>query len=143
VRRDTGFTGYFARNGPTRDFPAAAGTFSPVNPEDAIVYVIPSTLLAAPARNNSALSPLTDPQRVTSPEKPTTQRTSMDERRRSIVDADGTSWEVREIRNHDYDRRGGHSLVFESSNAVRRVRSYPSDWYDLAKEELFAISMRR
>lgn len=38
-----------------------------------------------------------------------------------------------------YDRRGP-TLVFESENIVRRVRSYPSNWRELPDMELFALS---
>jgi hypothetical protein len=32
------------------------------------------------------------------------------------------------------------SLVFESAQAMRRVRSFPSAWRDLTDEDLFALS---
>ena len=63
-----------------------------------------------------------------------------DGRRRLVSDDDGTVWEVREIQNPVYDRRGGCSLIFESSSVVRRVRNYPSGWYDLPNRDLLAIS---
>lgn len=63
-------------------------------------------------------------------------------RRRFVTDGEGTVWEVREIDNPDYDRRSGHSLIFESSSVVRRVRNYPANWYDLANADLLAVSAK-
>jgi hypothetical protein len=63
-------------------------------------------------------------------------------RRRVVNDGNGTVWEVREIANPDYDRRGGNSLIFESSSVVRRVRSYPHNWYELPNPDLLAVSAK-
>jgi hypothetical protein len=62
------------------------------------------------------------------------------ERRRTFTDEEGVFWEVREIRNPDYDRRAGKSLVFESPHGFRRVRNYPEDWRDRTEAELSAMS---
>lgn len=50
----------------------------------------------------------------------------------------GEDWLVYELLM-PYDRRGP-TLVFESENIVRRVRSYPPNWRDLPDLELFALS---
>src|SRR3954465_3268996 len=49
----------------------------------------------------------------------------LDERRRQIQESKGRNWEVREVPNGDYDRRGGTSLIFESTDIIRRVRNFP------------------
>ena len=54
---------------------------------------------------------------------------------RSVVDAEGTFWQVCEV-EYALDRRTGRSLVFESDVSVRRVRNYPESWYDLPDEDL-------
>jgi hypothetical protein len=62
------------------------------------------------------------------------------EKWRTFNDADGTTWEVREIQNPDYDRRSGTSLIFESIGAVRRVRNFPANWFELPERELADLS---
>ena len=59
---------------------------------------------------------------------------------RSFVDADGGRWRVFEQAFNDYDRRSGMSLIFSSDAAVRRVRDYPADWFDLDDAQLAALS---
>jgi hypothetical protein len=54
---------------------------------------------------------------------------------RSVVDAEGTFWQVCEV-EFALDRRTGRSLVFESEGSVRRVRHYPDTWHELPDEEL-------
>ena len=61
---------------------------------------------------------------------------------RRAFSVDGVAWTVRLVARH-YDRRSGPDLVFESADVVRRVRSYPADWFTLSDEALFAISHRR
>ena len=61
---------------------------------------------------------------------------------RSFLDADGAHWLVYEQAFSDYDRRSGMSLIFSSDAAVRRVRDYPANWFDLADEELAALSWK-
>ena len=51
-------------------------------------------------------------------------------------------WHVAEQPFSEYDRRSGSSLIFSSELAVRRVRSYPSNWYSLSDSELVALSWR-
>ena len=62
---------------------------------------------------------------------------------RSYVDAEGTCWEVREMKSADYDRRAGTSLIFESIGAIRRVRNFPASWTTLSDAELEALSYQR
>jgi hypothetical protein len=71
-----------------------------------------------------------------SPERPL----KSDERRRTFTDDEGTYWDVREVKNPDYDRRGGTSLVFESIHAFRRVRNFPADWFERSERELQELS---
>ena len=88
---------------------------------------------------SSAVTPhLTGVNYRKSPERPI----QVGENRRTFTSADGTFWEVREVKNPDYDRRGGSSLIFESLSAVRRVRNYPADWITLSEEALDALSER-
>lgn len=42
-----------------------------------------------------------------------------------------------------YDRRSRPSLVFVSDVAMRRVRDYPVQWWELADDALMAVSWRR
>jgi hypothetical protein len=37
----------------------------------------------------------------------------------------------------------GPALVFESDQAVRRVRQYPANWRELSDEKLYALSWSR
>jgi hypothetical protein len=53
---------------------------------------------------------------------------------------DGELWLVYELPPSPFDRRMTASLVFESAQAMRRVRSFPSAWRDLTDEDLFALS---
>lgn len=59
---------------------------------------------------------------------------------RSVVDADGATWLVQEVRHWGYDRRASSSLVFTGDDAMRRVRNYPSNWIQLSDGDLIAIS---
>ncbi|MEO8619531.1 MAG: hypothetical protein ABI625_00620 [bacterium] len=61
---------------------------------------------------------------------------------RSFLDSDGSHWLVYEQPFADYDRRSGMSLIFSSEAAVRRVRDYPADWFNLSDEELVALSWK-
>lgn len=63
------------------------------------------------------------------------------ERRRTFIDLEGVQWDVYEIRNPDYDRRSGQSLIFESVGAMRRVRNYPADWMQRSTDELIRLSV--
>jgi hypothetical protein len=65
-----------------------------------------------------------------------------EEREREFVDADGTQWRVKETPFSHYDRRRGRSLIFWSDGAVRRVRDYPTDWYELSDGELALLSWK-
>jgi hypothetical protein len=64
------------------------------------------------------------------------------ERHRTFTDRDGTFWDVKEVANPDYDRRSGSSLIFESINAVRRVRNFPANWVKLSDADLDDLSRR-
>jgi hypothetical protein len=57
-----------------------------------------------------------------------------------LVVGDGIEWSVYELPPMAYDRRGSASLVFESADAFRRVRTFPIDWQTLDDAELYAVS---
>lgn len=59
---------------------------------------------------------------------------------RSVVDSDGGTWTVQEVRDWGYDRRASSSLVFTGDDAMRRVRNYPPNWIELSDAELIALS---
>lgn len=59
---------------------------------------------------------------------------------RTVV-SDGVEWRVFELPPGVYDRRGSASLVFESSDAFRRVRDFPANWRVLDDERLYAVSL--
>ena len=52
--------------------------------------------------------------------------------------ADDDLWVVREV-VPSYDRRGSH-LIFESATALRRVRTFPENWFELDDATLYALS---
>jgi len=60
---------------------------------------------------------------------------------RFITGADNRRWTVREMTSNQYDRRDARDLVFMARDIVRRVRSYPRDWYLLDDERLYALSL--
>ena len=96
-------------------------------------------MLRASSRNPS--SPQT-PKRVNyrkSPERPVRS----DEPRRTFTDEEGIYWDVREVKNPEYDRRGGTSLLFDSVHAFRRVRDFPANWATLSEAELAELSRRK
>ena len=64
------------------------------------------------------------------------------EREREFVDVDGTRWRVKEMAFSLYDRRRGASLIFWSDGAVRRVRDYPDNWYELSEDDLARLSWK-
>lgn len=61
---------------------------------------------------------------------------------RAFLDAEGAQWRVFEQAFADYDRRSGMSLIFSSDSAVRRVRDYPADWFDLSDDDLATLSWK-
>ena len=71
------------------------------------------------------------------------QRTQATSLTRVIVGGDGRTWLVRQTPPSPYDRRGAPTLVFLTDDVMRRVRDYPSNWFELSDTELFALSMRR
>lgn len=67
---------------------------------------------------------------------------------RYLSSSDHRRWTVREIASNRYDRRDARSgeardLAFIAPDIVRRIRHYPSDWYMLDDEALYALSLRR
>jgi hypothetical protein len=61
---------------------------------------------------------------------------------RVIIDSSSRRWAV-----YEFPANGAPgdrpSLVFESRDAVRRVRDFPADWRWFSDEELHALSWRR
>jgi hypothetical protein len=55
--------------------------------------------------------------------------------------ADGYRWAVYEVAAPQFDRRGGTHLVFDGELIMRRVRVYPTGWFELPDEELYALSL--
>lgn len=64
---------------------------------------------------------------------------------RILVTGDGRHWVVREMPSSSAERRGSGpgSLLFISERAIRRVRDYPTDWFDRSDDDLIAVSMHR
>jgi hypothetical protein len=60
---------------------------------------------------------------------------------RQFTDSEGRFWEVHEERAGSFDRRGP-SLIFETDNIIRRVRNYPSDWFQWDEAHLEELSKR-
>lgn len=65
------------------------------------------------------------------------------DRVRVIRDGEYREWTVREVQPTVYDRRHGNSLVFINADVMRRVRSYPANWYELSDQDLYAVSLGR
>jgi hypothetical protein len=53
---------------------------------------------------------------------------------------EGIPWLVYELAPAPFDRRNTTSLVFETENTVRRVRTFPAGWRDLSDDALVALS---
>ncbi len=61
--------------------------------------------------------------------------------RRSYVDRDGLTWEVREVEGSEVPgARGSYCLVFESPVVIRRVWDVPPNWRALSADELSDLS---
>lgn len=57
-----------------------------------------------------------------------------------LLVADGLRWVVREVSAPQFDRRAGTHLVFDGELVMRRLRTFPPDWYSLSDAELYALS---
>lgn len=53
---------------------------------------------------------------------------------------DWVPWLVYELPPDAFDRRSTPSLIFESDEVMRRVRSYPENWRELSDAELIELS---
>jgi hypothetical protein len=73
---------------------------------------------------------------------PPRPRRQDDLRRRYFHDAEGQDWEVSEASLPAYDRRSGSCLIFESRDVIRRVRNFPSNWFELSERELRDLSLK-
>lgn len=62
---------------------------------------------------------------------------------RTLSDADGRVWIVTEMRLPIHDHSGRASLVFSTDDAVRRVRTFPREWFELLDDDLLALSRGR
>jgi hypothetical protein len=96
----------------------------------------PKRFPAVPDSDVRALDPVT--QRRTPPRP----RRQDELRRRYFRGANGEDWEVFEAPLPAYDRRSGFCLIFESRDIIRRVRNYPSNWYDLSEGALRELSSK-
>jgi hypothetical protein len=63
--------------------------------------------------------------------------------RRYFRDETGGEWEVREVALPAYDRRSGSCLIFESRDVIRRVRTFPPNWFELSERDLRDLSGKR
>ncbi len=58
-----------------------------------------------------------------------------------FVDSLGTDWRIYEVASANVPApRGSNCLIFESTQAVRRVWNYPVNWQKLSSAELTALS---
>jgi hypothetical protein len=58
-----------------------------------------------------------------------------------FVDSVGTDWRIYEVASANVPApRGRNCLIFESTQAVRRVWNYPNNWHNLTSDELSALS---
>lgn len=73
---------------------------------------------------------------------PRTADTNRPVRSRRVLGNDGREWRVREVSYPLYDRRTSACLIFDTTDAARRVRDYPANWFELADEELFELSLK-
>lgn len=72
--------------------------------------------------------------------EPTNDRGSQSpSHRRLLIDANGRRWEVHEVTS-SYDRRTRGSLIYDCGDVVRRVRTYPADWYERSDAALLELS---
>jgi hypothetical protein len=62
---------------------------------------------------------------------------------RSICDEYSHAWTVSERAVPYADPRGTGSLIFDSDYSVRRVRNFPTNWFELSDAELCVISRQR
>lgn len=83
------------------------------------------------------------PVRMTGPEDDgrTAQVPATERPRSRVLDAGGIYWRVYERAYSVMDRRTGTCLVFEAEGIIRRVRTFPADWYLLGDDALYALSL--
>ena len=58
------------------------------------------------------------------------------------ISADGLRWFVQEVPAPAFDRRGGTHLLFDGESIMRRVREFPTNWFDLSDDELYELCRR-
>jgi hypothetical protein len=58
---------------------------------------------------------------------------------RSLLDAQGNEWVVREMETPQPWAQRGHCLIFSSPALVRRVWSYPAGWAELPSRDLLEL----
>lgn len=56
------------------------------------------------------------------------------------LSAEGLRWTVQEVPAPPFDRRGGTHLMFDGELVMRRIRTFPTDWYTLSDDELYALT---
>jgi hypothetical protein len=62
--------------------------------------------------------------------------------RREFYDDEDRRWVVREIEAPAYDPGAGKSLMYSGEGVMRRVWTYPADWFFLSDAELYDVSRR-
>jgi hypothetical protein len=84
---------------------------------------------------------LTPPSRADRGQHTQEPKAGMTNPRLCFVDSVGTDWRIYEVASANVPApRGRNCLIFESSQAVRRVWNYPSNWHNLSTDELSALS---
>lgn len=68
-----------------------------------------------------------------------TTRSFVPQRVRTLI-ADGYRWLVSEVPAPLFDRRRGTHLIFDGEIVMRRVRVFPSNWFELSDQELYALT---
>jgi len=68
--------------------------------------------------------------------------TDQADRRRRIVGKHGVVWTIFE-HVPGYDRRAQPTLIFMTTETIRRVRDFPPNWYELGDADLLALAEHR
>ena len=61
--------------------------------------------------------------------------------RSRTVEGGGHYWRVYEA-TYPGVNRGRGSLIFDAETVVRRVRTYPADWFEASDSDLYNLSLR-
>jgi hypothetical protein len=69
-------------------------------------------------------------------------RVVRDRSRREFYDDQDRRWVVREVDAPSYDPGAGKSLMFSGEGVMRRVWTYPENWFELSDVALYEVSVR-